>query len=102
RSTENGTAIDTTGTLYGTGDSDGPFSGVSDLAMKMVNGRAFPNCFVKQMYRWAMGQIETSADQTALTNLQNGFSVNQPVTDLIEALISDPAFVVRNTQQVQP
>lgn len=100
RASENGAPVDSSGMLYSARDLAASFAGVSDLTTRLMAGRDLPDCFVRQVYRLAMGQVETAADQALLLDLQRGFSVDQPLADLLLALISDPAFVVRNTVQV--
>ncbi|MEP6654604.1 MAG: DUF1588 domain-containing protein, partial [Myxococcales bacterium] len=97
RATENGSPVDSSGRLYTTRDTNGPLVGASELAMRMVDGHDLPDCFVKQLYRFAMGEVEPDADSALLVALQDGFSVDVPVGELMLALVSDPLFVVRAT-----
>jgi hypothetical protein len=93
RTTEKGQPVDTTGTIVGTGDIDGPFHGVADLAAKLVHSDRPLECFTKQAYRYAMGQVEAPGDD--LGSLRAGFSVDAPMTDVLKAIVSDPIFVTR-------
>jgi hypothetical protein len=98
RTTENGSQVDTSGNLQGT-DVDGPFVGVSQLEQKLVGSQEVLSCFVKQAYRYAMGQEESSAAQGALTTMQAGFTADSHMTDALTALLGTNAFVLRTTAQ---
>jgi hypothetical protein len=101
RTSENGLPVDTSGTLQRT-DVDGPFVGVAQLAEKLASSQAVPGCYVKQVYRFAMGNEESPAAQDALTAMGAGFTVDSRVTDPLEALVADPAFVLRTAAQPGP
>jgi hypothetical protein len=98
RTTENGSPVDTSGDLQGT-DVDGPFVGVSQLEQKLIGSQEVVGCFVKQAYRYAMGQEESSAAQAVLAAMQSGFTADSRVTDAFNALLGTPAFVLRTTAQ---
>jgi len=95
RTIENEVAVDTSGTVRGTGDADGPFVGVSALSDRLVASRRLRDCFVRQVYRFAMGQIETTVDRPVLDALAAGFTVDTPVADLLMALIERPEVSLR-------
>jgi hypothetical protein len=101
RATENGNPIDMSGALAET-DVDGPFRGASELAAKLVTSEDVLRCFVKQVYRFGMGDEETGGTQPLLTQMGTGFSADSRVPDLFSALVSDPAFVVRTTLKTDP
>jgi hypothetical protein len=101
RTTENGNTVDTSGTLVGT-DVDGPFVGASQLAQDVVKSQSAMSCFVKQFYRYAMGQEESAAATPALASLGTGFTADSHVTDVLQSLLGDPAFVLRSTLQTGP
>jgi hypothetical protein len=98
RTTENGASVDTSGTLVGT-DVDGRFVGASELAARLVTSQDALRCFVRQSYRFAMGQEETDQTKTLIDNLATGFSADARVSDVLLALVSDPAFTIRTTAQ---
>jgi len=104
RTAENGSAVDATGTIVGTGDVDGAFNGVADLEDHLLASARFTDCFVRQMYRFAMGQIESDgADDTAvLAALAQGFSADSRLTDPLLSLVAAPAFTSRATGATPP
>lgn len=95
RTIENEVTVDTSGTVRGTGDVDGPFIGVSQLSERLVSSRRLRDCFVRQVYRFAMGQIEPAVDRPLLDALAAGFTADTPVADLLMALIERPEFSLR-------
>jgi hypothetical protein len=101
RTTENGSPVDTSGNLQGT-DVDGPFVGVSQLAQKLAASKEVVGCYVKQAYRYAMGQEEGTNSQAVLTAMQTGFGADSHMTDAFKSLMADPAFIERTTVQAGP
>jgi hypothetical protein len=101
RTTENGSPVDTSGNLQGS-DVDGPFVGVSQLAQKLAGSKEMLSCYVKQAYRYAMGQEESQGSQAALAAMQNGLTADSRMTDAFKSLMADPAFVLRTTVQAGP
>jgi hypothetical protein len=101
RTTENGSPVDTSGNLQGT-DIDGPFVGVSQLAQKIASSKEMLSCYIKQVYRYAMGQEESQASQAALAAMQSAFTADSRMTDAFKSLMADPSFVERTTVQAGP
>jgi hypothetical protein len=93
RTTEAGQPVDTSGNIVGTGDVDGPFDGVADLAGKLVRSQRPLGCFTKQAYRYAMGQIEAQGDD--LGALGVGFSIDSRMSDVLMAIVANPIFTTR-------
>ena len=104
RTTENGQPIDATGSIVGTGDADGTFDGVTDLEDHLLRSARFTDCFVRQTYRFAMGQIEGDGpdDVAALAALAQGFSADSRMTDPLLSLVGAPAFTSRATGVTSP
>lgn len=97
RTTENGSPVDTSGVLQGT-DVDGPFVGVSALSAKLMTSRQVLGCFIKHVYRFAMGQEETGDSSRMLGAIGDGFSADSRMTDVFSTLVADPGFVLRTTE----
>ncbi|HEY4184670.1 MAG TPA: DUF1592 domain-containing protein [Polyangia bacterium] len=104
RTSENGNPVDSSGEILGTGDIDGAFDGVAALEDQLVQSHHLTDCFVRQMYRFGMGQVEGSdADDVALlADLGASFSVDSRMTDLWMAMVGAPAFTLRRTVMVEP
>jgi hypothetical protein len=101
RTTENGLPVDSSGTIMGTGEIDGPYQGVAQLAPKLAGSKHLVGCFVKQAYRYAMGQIEPT-DGTSLDVLAGSFSADTRITDLLLNIVSNPIFVARAAEAANP
>jgi hypothetical protein len=101
RTTENGSPVDTSGNLQGS-DVDGPFVGVSQLAQKLAGSKEMLSCYIKQAYRYAMGQEETQGSQASLAAMQSHFTADSHMTDAFKSLMADPTFVQRTTIQAGP
>jgi hypothetical protein len=127
RDKENGQPVDDSGNVDQTLDSDissggsgfafngvGPgnvLNGAAQLGEKLVSSPQVQNCFIRQAYRYAMGQGEASApsatvssDQVTYTTnallvMQNKFSEDTPMINAILALVEQPAFFLRTTLQ---
>jgi hypothetical protein len=101
RTTENGSPVDTNGVLQNT-DVDGPFHGASELEAKLMTSQEVLACFIRQMYRFAMGREESIAQAATMKSLGHGFTADSRVTDVIASLVSDPSFVLRTTIETSP
>jgi hypothetical protein len=94
RTLENGQPVDSSGQLLGTGEIDGPYVGVSELADKLSTSKSLRDCFVRQVYRFAMGQVEAAGDP-ALGELAADFDAERRMTELLVAIVKNPLFVER-------
>jgi len=99
RTTENGQPIDDSGDLEVGSDVDGKFEGAAQLAQKLVGSKQLVTCFMKQAYRYAMGQVEETTTAPTLAAMETGFSVDSHITDALVSLVGQPAFVLRTTTQ---
>ncbi len=93
RSIERGQPVDTSGAVVGTGEVDGAFVGASELDAKLAGSKVLSDCYMRQAYRFAMGQVEP--DGTDPTRLAGGFSSDARLVDLFLAIVADPVFVTR-------
>ncbi len=93
RSTERGQPIDTSGDVAGTGEIDGVYVGVSQLSAKLAGSKLLTDCYRRQAYRFAMGQVEPPG--TDPSTLAAGFSPDARLVDLFLAIVADPVFVTR-------
>ena len=98
RTTEKGKPIDSSGTLVGTAEIDGPYAGVSELGTKLANSQQLRDCFVKQVYRYGMGQVEPSDSAGALAELASDFTSDAKLTTVLLDLVQSPLFVTRSVE----
>jgi hypothetical protein len=127
RTKENGQPVDDSGNIdsslvkdIASGGSGFAFNGVgpgnvlngaAQLGDKLVGSPQVQTCFIKQAYRYAMGQGEATAPSTtvsmdtvnytnnALAVMQNNFTADTPMLTAILSLVAQPAFVLRTTLQ---
>ena len=101
RTSENGLPVDSSGTILGTGEIDGPYKGVSQLAPKVAASRHLAGCYLRQAYRYAMGDIEP-AGGGLLDALGASFSPDTRITDALLSMVSTPMFVTRVSETPSP
>jgi hypothetical protein len=109
RTTESGQPIDDSGSIAVGSDVDGTFTGASALEAKLVGSKQVIDCFARQVYRYAMGQVEGddntplgTATNAVLASMQSGFTADTHITDAFLAIVADPSFVLRTSVNVGP
>ena len=101
RETESGNAIDATGMLSDT-DTDGPFDGAVELALRLAGSAEVERCYARQWFRYGYGRGETSADACALAQLMTAANHTRgDVRELIVALTQTDAFRYRRQGEGQ-
>jgi hypothetical protein len=97
RTTENGSVVDTGGTLYGS-DVNGPFVGVAALESKLASSKEMIGCFLRRVVQYETGQSAVDTGTYGpLHALEQVFTADTRITDAVVSLVTDPAFVVRST-----
>jgi hypothetical protein len=94
RDKDNGQPVDDTGTILGTGEIDGDYQGAADLATRLSGSHLLGACFARQVYRYAMGQVE--GPQQDLGFLAGATGPDAKMTDALLAIIADRVFSVRS------
>ncbi|HRI49075.1 MAG TPA: DUF1592 domain-containing protein [Pseudomonadota bacterium] len=100
RTVENGHPIDSRGTLLGTGEIDGDYTGAGELASRMAGSRSLTDCYLRNAYRFALGQIEPTGED--LRALGVGFSSDARLSEVLLTLIENPVFTSRSFEAVKP
>ncbi|MEE2786448.1 MAG: DUF1592 domain-containing protein [Myxococcota bacterium] len=96
RDSDNGHPIDATGLVTRSMDMDGPFDGLAELAERTATSEDLHQCFVKQLFRYAMGRGDEPEDGCALTELyQNYRDAGFDLRVLVRGLASHPSFRMR-------
>jgi hypothetical protein len=97
RAMENGQPVDSRGVLFGpvldSMEARSEYDGVSELAVKIAGTTRLGDCYIRQAYRYAMGQIEPPEDD--LRALVPGFTSDAQMTDVLLAVIGSPLFRAR-------
>src|SRR5438046_10569798 len=100
RTTEHGLPVDSSGVVLGTGEIDGPYQGASELATKLAGSSHLRDCFTRQAYRYAMGDIEPGG--LTLASLQAGFASDAPMVRILLNLLTNPIFATRSFEGAAP
>ena len=87
----------------GTVNSDAKFDNAVDMVKALAASPEVHECFARQVYRFSLGRIESSADQCAIQNYARVFTENSfDLRELLVAVVSSPAFAVRSAAPVEP
>lgn len=92
RTTENGVPIDTSGIVRGSDDMNGPFVDASELSMRLSGSRDLQRCFSRHLFRFAMGSVESIADQPVIDALADHIGRDERIVDVIATFVASPAF----------
>jgi len=98
RTQENGLDVDASGDMLDTGDAalDGPFQGALELSQKLAQSPRVQKCLATNWYRYAMGRVETEADNCSLLDVQQKFvKSGGQLKELLVALTLTDAFRYR-------
>jgi len=98
RTMENGKPIDSSGSILGTGEIDGPYDGVAQLATRLAGSQHLADCYAKQAYRFAMGDIEQGGSGSTEW-VKEGFSNESRLTDILMTIVKSPVFVTRRRER---
>jgi hypothetical protein len=100
--TERGQPVDSAGGLVGT-DVDGPFTGPSELARRLLDSAQFNRCFTQQLWRFLEGRGVDPADGADIGALAARFTAGERRLDeLIVELVRRPAFALRREIEEMP
>lgn len=76
RSMDQGVAVDSSGNVTSTEDSDGPFNGGAELAARLAQSPQVERCVATQWLRYSLARRETDDDACSLQMLQQGFATS--------------------------
>ena len=75
------------------------FDGLTGLADVLATSDQAPNCFVRQLYRSATGEVETPAQELLMRSLKDQFINNGGSTrQLLIDIVGDDSFVTRRLE----
>jgi len=96
RETENGLAVDQSGTVVSSFDVAGPFDGAAELAAKLSRSQDVRECVATQWFRFSLGRLESSADACTFEQLHSSFADSDyDVRELMLTLVQTDAFRYR-------
>lgn len=91
RAFDAGKAVDTTGRAIGT-DIE-PFDGPEELQRRLAASEVAQTCFIRQLFRFGLGRLESQLDRTDLEALRTAFSDEDGrLLSLVAALTETEAF----------
>lgn len=89
---ENGEPVDTSGFLHDAGEADGPFVGVVELEQRLLKSPRLVPCFVRHIWRFAMGTSEAPGEVAALDALAKNFTVDSTISEMFVEIVTTQAF----------
>jgi hypothetical protein len=97
RTMDNGLPVDATGSINGTGDVDGPFTGGVELSKKLASSRTVAACVAQTWYAYAEGRDLGTADSCRLAKLDLSLAATGgDVRELLVAIATSPEFIYRD------
>jgi hypothetical protein len=100
RDTDNGQAVDATGTMPETAV---PFNGAAELSVAIAADPRFASCVSQQLLTYALGRHTTAADRPLIDSLGQGFaSGGYNMAALVEAVASSNAMTLRHAEEAVP
>jgi Protein of unknown function (DUF1592)/Protein of unknown function (DUF1588)/Protein of unknown function (DUF1595)/Protein of unknown function (DUF1585)/Protein of unknown function (DUF1587) len=103
RTVDNGLAVDATGTIGGTGDVDGPFTGGVELSQRLAKSKTVATCVAQNWFEYALGRDVTTTDTCRLAKLNVALAeAGGDIRELLVALVKSPEFVFRPLAPVTP
>jgi hypothetical protein len=95
--------IDSAGELLGSGQGEGPFEGVVDLAQRLSQSSVAAECFAQMWWVYATQREPTQADACAIQRLGAAFeTADLDVRELLVALIKSEDFRFRSAHLIPP
>jgi hypothetical protein len=90
---DTGAPIDSSGTLSGTGDVDGPVASAVDLAHKLATSAGVRACIEQKIYSYALGRLPETFDSCELKRIDAHVqSKGGKLSELAAALVYSSAF----------
>jgi Protein of unknown function (DUF1588)/Protein of unknown function (DUF1592)/Protein of unknown function (DUF1595)/Protein of unknown function (DUF1585)/Protein of unknown function (DUF1587) len=92
RTTDGTLPLDTTGTLTGTQDIDGPFQDGIELTKRFATSQQVRDCMATQWLRYAVRRDETDADACSQQQVATAFRASGDMKQLVRAVVQSDAF----------
>jgi len=93
RTMDNGEPVDTTGSLGGSGETDGPVKDALELSQRLAASSVVKRCVTTKWFRYAYGRAEADADGDMLGEVTKTFSDGGGnVRELLVSIVKHPAF----------
>jgi hypothetical protein len=104
RSTENGKPVDSSGEIVqADADINGKFTNSIELVQKLADSDQVKECVATQWLRFALGRLESNADQCTLDKLFKDFAgSDHDIRVLLESIVLSDAFRNKRVAEVSP
>ena len=94
--------IDQSSTLISLGpDLDGPVDGIPPFVNKLIQGRRLADCAAQNLAVFTLGRDVKSDTSCAFQGVKDALAQSGKFRDFYKALVTSPAFVLRDVQAVQ-
>jgi hypothetical protein len=96
RTMEAGRPVDASGDLVGSGDQDGPISGIKGLASKLAASARTTSCFAAHSLEFWFGREKQDGDACAIAGAAESFkAAGGDYVALLRGIFTSDAFLVR-------
>jgi hypothetical protein len=96
RRDENKIPINTATEITGTGDADGRFANIGELAQKLATSGAARECMAREIFRYASGRKETDLDKGSVAEMMDAFGKSGfNLRELVLSHVGTERFVTR-------
>ncbi len=92
RATDGALAVDSTGTLTGTQDIDGPFQDAIGLIQRFATSQQVRDCMATQWLRYAVRRDDSEADACSQQQIRAAFRESGDMRKLVTAVAQSDAF----------
>lgn len=92
--------VDASGEVVGAEDADGPYDGHRELTERLASSEYARGCVSRQWFRYALGRLETSADECTLDEIYARFASSDfDIRELMVAIAVSDAVSHLKTQE---
>ncbi|MEM6787869.1 MAG: DUF1592 domain-containing protein [Myxococcota bacterium] len=95
REREGDLPVDVRGNVVGAEDATGEFEGAIELSAQLAASQITRRCVVNQWFRFALGRIESEADERDLASVYATFGEHADLRELIVAIAQSRPFTTR-------
>jgi hypothetical protein len=104
RTTDNGKPVDTSGTMVGGGDLNGPFATGDELLSKVAKSGTVKACFAQQFIEHALsGEVSTpvaASDRCSISHVTTEFTQSGDLVGLVGLVAASDSFRFRTSEGV--
>jgi hypothetical protein len=96
RTIDNNKPVDTSGSILGSGDKDGPFKNLNEFITRLTSSKKVTQCFASHAFEAWMGRTATAADGCSVARAVTDYEqANGDLGALMTSLFTSDSFLVR-------